>query len=600
MPEQSKTIKLKNETFTSDIPIEADGKIHRYTMPFNDGKPAYTQYTSEYQAEKMLADFKLLLKNKPQAKIAITYSANETQAEQLIEGYGKNTDQSNILAGGANQAEVFHELIALLQQEPELKNHIHILPIATMPAGDGAQPASEENVKKYMANIAKHLGAGWTVLGLCNQHTPANSYAIGGGVATGWKNSTQKELCDKALNFMTANSLTADIQLTDDENTKSLKKAFAEGQQHPDSLLIPLLDQTQENFPPATEPTVGVNSEFMEKVDIKDLEELAKSSNTNFKAETDPEKIKQGYKGTISENNEDLMHITNKGLICPEVKNKKKQAEIIALALKLIKTKNNIPNDQPLVVKVNNFSAGDLAIIIKALKKQNIKIQFDITGETDREIRELITKEGVLYDNTNPAASKESVLPALKAASPTTTGQPEEEYDLVDIPGDGNCLFASIIHQLNTRGVNTSKLNTQSLREQIADYISKHWDGGEDGIIFKNFIEEEDQREAGIEPPKDLKDFPLEDKQKYINHIKTDKIWGNQASIIAASKILNINIAIKTKEGGAHNLTFAAPNNPQERPTIYLWHQPEVHYSSYFAKNDPCNPNNKSKKRSTP
>ena len=102
-------------------------------------------------------------------------------------------------------------------------------------------------------------------------------------------------------------------------------------------------------------------------------EELAKSSNTNFKAETDPEKIKQGYKGTISEDNEDLMHITNKGLICPEVKNqenKEKQAEIIALTLKLIKTKNNIAKDQPLVVKANNFSATDLEIIIKALKSK--------------------------------------------------------------------------------------------------------------------------------------------------------------------------------------------------------------------------------------
>lgn len=607
------TLELNREGLISIIPTTADGKIHRYTMPFNDKTATeYLKYTNEYQAQQMLADFKAIIAENPNAKIAITYSANEAQAEQLIAGYTHNTDQSNILAGGANQAEVFYKLIQLLNKEPQLKNQIHILPIATMPAGNGAQPASEASVKKCMANIAQHLGAGWTVLGLANQHTNPNSYAIGGGIATGWQNSKQKQLCDQTLQFITANPLTADPQPTDSVDIKDLKKAFVDGQQDANSLLIPVLDQIDPTFPPLTEPSVGVNSDFMGKITPQDWQQLF---NPSFKPENNQEKINQGYKGTICENNEDLVHITDKGLICPVVENKQKQAEIIVQSLKLIKDKNNIPESQPLIVQANNFSAEDLEIIINELQKQKINIQFDITGEKDQNIINLIKTKGVLYHQNTPmppatADTNAPILPALKQKAPKKKS--EEEYELFDVPADGNCLFASIIHQLDTRRLNRdlNPLNIQSLREEIANYINEHWDGGTDGIIFKNFIREQEQQAAGINPPKNPQEFTAEDKEKYIAYINKDGTWGDEASIVAASKILDINIAIKTtQQRDQHNRTYPEPPN-HEKNTIYLWHKlaespkvkegspkvegerpkVELHYLSCFAKSDPCKP----------
>lgn len=583
-------LKFDHQGLISSVPTTPDGKIHRYTMPFNDNDPKtpqFAEYNNLYQAQQMLANFKEIIKENPNAKIAITYSANETQADQLIAGYTNNTDQSAILAGGANQAAVFHELLKLLNEEPKLKNHIHILPIATMPAGNGEQPASEANVKKCMENIAKHLGAGWIVLGLSNQHTSPRSYAIGGGIATGWQKSDQKQLCDKTLIFMTNQSLTDDtIDIIEDR--KYLIDASVDGQQSPDSLLIPLLDQMQPDVPQPTEPAFDVGSDLMQKVTPEDWNRAFK---TEFKPETTQERIKQGYRGTISVNNEDLVHITDKGLICPEVKDKQKQADIIAESLKLIKEKNNIPEDQPLIVKANNFSVNDLEIIIAELKKQKINIQFDTEGEKDENIKNLIKTNGMLYQlntETPPTKAnhpeKDPILPTLTTKAPTKK-KSEEEYKLVDVASDGNCLFASIIHQLDTRKLNTNAFDQQSLRENIADYISAHWDGGKDRIIFKNFVREQEQQAAGINPPKNPEAFTTEDKNKYIAYIKRDKIWGDQASIIAASKILHINIAIKTEIGGQHNKTY--PNPPDSnKSTIYLWHEPEIHYKSYFAKDD--------------
>lgn len=201
---------LKEKKFTSKIDINSK-LIQSYTMPFS-GNNLYKKYTNRYQAEKMFADLKKIIEEKRVLKkskylrcprVCITYSANNDQAAEIINGY-KNK-KYNIQ--GSNQAAVFEILVKLIK-ENKLEDDIHILPIATSMHAGGVGEVDEEIFKRDMANIAEHLGAGWTVLALGNQHTATAGKiaAIGGGVSTTcWKNWDAQ--CQETLKYMSEHNL---------------------------------------------------------------------------------------------------------------------------------------------------------------------------------------------------------------------------------------------------------------------------------------------------------------------------------------------------------------------------------------------------------
>ena len=210
--------------------LSNSGKINPYLKKIKNPNGGYISPTT--QAAEMFQEFTERLKD-PTAKIAVTYSANNAQAKSIISGY--TTGHHEI--AGANQAEVFNELTKLIKAK-NLQDRIHVLPVTTMQYDSRGTmlPISDKEVERDTANIARHLGAGWTVLGLQNESTPQGEYAIGGGVATHWKGSQQQKKCSAALKAMTTQDIS---NLSINDPNYYLKTAYDSGKAQPDKLARP-------------------------------------------------------------------------------------------------------------------------------------------------------------------------------------------------------------------------------------------------------------------------------------------------------------------------------------------------------------------------
>ena len=141
-------------------------------------------------------------------KIAITFSTNNDQAENIYQGY----DTGEYSIQGCGQAKVFSE-IAKQIKEKKLQNNVHILPIPTSLHPDGKVVSELEQVKKAMENIARHLSAGWTVLGLQNDVIrPGLPFAIGQGIeGLAWQYTEQEKYAGNAMRVLLEGNVPADL-----------------------------------------------------------------------------------------------------------------------------------------------------------------------------------------------------------------------------------------------------------------------------------------------------------------------------------------------------------------------------------------------------
>ncbi|MGE3317762.1 MAG: hypothetical protein AB7I18_00565 [Candidatus Berkiella sp.] len=144
-------------------------------------------------------------------KVAITYSANNDQAEAIYKGY--KGEPFAIVGGG--QAQVMAIVAKSIQNDPKLKGKARILPVATclhaIQGNNNDKPVSKNQVDRDLNNIAEHLGEGWSVLGLRNEKTQKDHYAIGGGFATKlW--SQHKNYFDERMAKMTRGEFTPELQ----------------------------------------------------------------------------------------------------------------------------------------------------------------------------------------------------------------------------------------------------------------------------------------------------------------------------------------------------------------------------------------------------
>jgi polyhydroxyalkanoate synthesis regulator phasin len=214
-PSVPKPTSLLTTTKGSKIPTKPNQSINPY-------KVSYKGRTAKQQADQIMADFKRILAQNPKAKIAITYSANNDQALDIINGYKTGEYSVN----GSNQAAVFHLVIEQIKRD-SLQDQIHILPISTCEHAGGTGTLTQTHIDRDKQNIAKHIGAGWIVLGLQNEDTQKDEYAIGGGVVRGWKST-----------LLGHDMITAMQQMTRGDFSGSLLTAFTAGQTNPDELLM--------------------------------------------------------------------------------------------------------------------------------------------------------------------------------------------------------------------------------------------------------------------------------------------------------------------------------------------------------------------------
>lgn len=172
-------------------------KIEPFQVDFEDNRGQ--KISAQSQANKIIAEFNRRLNVDPNAKVAITYSANNDQVEEIIRGY--TTGQYSI--SGSNQAEVIRIVIEEIKKRG-WQDKAHILPIATSQHSGGDGVIRMDQVDRDLGNIAQHLGAGWQVLGYRNQKTnQQDAYAIGGGVSNAvWKGNIQQRV-DEQMRKMT-------------------------------------------------------------------------------------------------------------------------------------------------------------------------------------------------------------------------------------------------------------------------------------------------------------------------------------------------------------------------------------------------------------
>lgn len=142
----------------------------------------------------------------PTKKIALIYSANNIQAEQLHEEYKdygfKPSDTPEILPdiGGGGQAAFFGELIPLINQkvleDPNtFTRRIRILPIATSLSGGENKTGNcvtLEMINRDLNAIKQHLSEGYDVEGIPSR----DGFAVGGNISKNWYNTLYAGVID--------------------------------------------------------------------------------------------------------------------------------------------------------------------------------------------------------------------------------------------------------------------------------------------------------------------------------------------------------------------------------------------------------------------
>lgn len=135
------------------------------------------------QAQRIFAILQQQLNEDPNKKIALLYSANNSQAEQLHAANDKDQNLPQINGGG--QALLFAQLIPLINAS-HFNKRIRVLPVSTSLIGGSngkGNIVSLDMIKRDLKAIQIHLVNGYEVYGIPNNH---KQFAIGGAISNYW------------------------------------------------------------------------------------------------------------------------------------------------------------------------------------------------------------------------------------------------------------------------------------------------------------------------------------------------------------------------------------------------------------------------------
>jgi len=185
------------------MPMPARGAGPNTIKPFS---VTYTGRSAQQQADQIIAKFREEIANGK--KVAITYSANNDQANDIYRGYSG----APYAIKGRGQAKVMHLVAQQIQADPVLKANAHILPVATSMHKGGDGQVNKAIMDRDLGNIAQHLGNGYTVLGYQNEDS-GNGYAVGGmNSRQVWDVTPNKEYFDQRMAGMTRGEFTPELQ----------------------------------------------------------------------------------------------------------------------------------------------------------------------------------------------------------------------------------------------------------------------------------------------------------------------------------------------------------------------------------------------------
>lgn len=106
-----------------------------------------------------------------------------------------------------------------------------------------------------------------------------------------------------------------------------------------------------------------------------------------------------------------------------------------------------------------------------------------------------------------------------------------DHLKILRIPPDGNCLFGSIVHQLENLDIRSSghKKSVADLRRRCVNFLEQHWTRYENSIISEAVNRQEQW------PADEFKEAFIE---KQIEALRKDRTWGGSDILAAASDML--------------------------------------------------------------
>lgn len=234
---------LENITTLSPPPSRPNNTMQLFRVDYeNNG----ASVSAKDQANKIIQEIEDRIQKGE--RVAITYSANSGQSQQIRDGYQQNTFP---LLQGDNQARVF-EIIADHFRNHGKKHMVRILPISTLTydAQQNKHPVTDDIFNLEMRNIATHLGAGWSVLGLQNQKSDPHELAVGGIIAGPLWNQHKDKFQDCVEQFISGKYTDPALQTAYTATGKRPLPAAPISSDSRRSYLRSFSDQIQENSAP--------------------------------------------------------------------------------------------------------------------------------------------------------------------------------------------------------------------------------------------------------------------------------------------------------------------------------------------------------------
>jgi hypothetical protein len=127
------------------------------------------------------------------------------------------------------------------------------------------------------------------------------------------------------------------------------------------------------------------------------------------------------------------------------------------------------------------------------------------------------------------------------------------EYALKEVEGDGNCLFRSILQQLDISSIDD--YTVQDLRNQVVHFICSNPEA-----VFLSQAEQLRALYGGRQEEVEKKDMEVETPgpfslKTYLEYMLEDQMWGDQIILMAISMMWNIRLSVLNTAGN-YTLTF--------------------------------------------
>ncbi len=198
------------------------------------------------------------------------------------------------------------------------------------------------------------------------------------------------------------------------------------------------------------------------------------------------------------------------------------------------------------------FSAVELSGEFIAAQKKSFELWNEIFDETEENF-------SLFFDEKTQAAEIKQQKDAI--ASNLYKLAQAQGYECVTVPDDGNCQFHAVAAQLGLL---------------------------KDDLILKGYgglatLTHEDLRKRAVSVitrnKKDFSGFIIgENIDSYLARMSKDKEWGDQYTLLALAKALNVNIAVMHADG--NTISFPDPLNASALTTIHIGYNGYNHYYS--------------------